>query len=169
MSSSTATYRTTGGPNDEAARLADLIADAARERGCTVAVAESLTSGTIACRLGAAPDASSWFAGGVIAYASEVKFKVLDVARGPVVTARCAVQMARGAALLLGADLVVAVTGVGGPEPDEGHPAGTVYLAVVRGPDEDVVHYRFDGGPTAVVEAATVAALRMLSAALHGE
>jgi nicotinamide-nucleotide amidase len=65
-----------------------------------VAVAESLTSGDIACRLCAAPNASSWFAGDLVAYASEVKFKVLDVDPGPVVSARCAAQMARGVARL---------------------------------------------------------------------
>ncbi|MGC4938171.1 CinA family protein [Kribbella sp. DT2] len=53
----------------------------------TVAVAESLTSGSLACQLGAATDASDWFAGGVVAYTTAVKVGVLGVDPGPVVTA----------------------------------------------------------------------------------
>jgi nicotinamide-nucleotide amidase len=151
---------------DEAAGIAERIAHVVREHGWTVAVAESLTSGKIASTLGAAPEASSWFAGGVVAYASEVKFKVLDVDPGPVVTARCAAQMARGVVRLLGADFAIAVTGVGGPEPDEGHPAGTVFVAVSSGADEEVAQHRFDGDPSQVVRQSTSAALQMLLATL---
>ncbi|TCC50402.1 CinA family protein [Kribbella pittospori] len=151
-----------GALSGETAAIAERIADVAREQGWTVAVAESLTSGSIACQLGAAPEANSWFAGGVVAYASEVKFKVLDVNRGPVVTARCAEQMARGVARLTNADFAVAVTGVGGPDPDEGHPAGTVYLAVSSGSHEESAHHEFDGDPPEVVELATLTALRKL-------
>ncbi|TDW92207.1 CinA family protein [Kribbella sp. VKM Ac-2566] len=154
-------------PADEAATIADRVAHAARDQGLTIAVAESLTSGAIASRLGAAPDASSWFAGGVVAYASEVKFKVLDVVPGAVVSARCAAQMARGAARLMAADLAVAVTGVGGPGPVEGHPAGTVFLAVSSGSEEQVLEHRFDGSPQRVVELATLAALQALLSALE--
>ncbi|TCC45560.1 CinA family protein [Kribbella pittospori] len=150
----------------EAATIAEQIAGLAREKGLTVAVAESLTSGGIASRLGAAPEASSWFTGGVVAYASEVKFTVLGVEPGPVVTAQCAAQMARGVARLTGADLAVAVTGVGGPGPDEGQPAGTVFLAVSSGSEEQVAQHRFDGAPPRVVELATIAALQALSTVL---
>lgn len=152
---------------DDAAELAGRVADVARDKGLTVAVAESLTSGSIAGRLGAAPEASSWFVGGVVAYASEVKFKVLGVDPGPVVTARCATQMARGVARLMGADFAVAATGVGGPEPDEGHPAGTVFLAISVGSDEEVTHHRFDGDPSEVVGLSTVAALQKLLTAME--
>jgi hypothetical protein len=104
----------------------------------------------------------------VAAYAAEVKFKVLDVEPGPVVTRRCAAQMAAGAARLLGADIAVAVTGVGGPEPDEGRPAGTVYLAVTSGPHkaEDVIRHHFDGDPEQVVELSAISTLRLLRTAL---
>jgi nicotinamide-nucleotide amidase len=154
--------------SDEAESVAGRVARVAREKGLTIAVAESLTSGDIACHLGAAPEASSWFAGGVVAYASEVKFKVLDVEPGPVVSARCAAQMARGVARLLGADLAVAVTGVGGPGPDEGRPAGTVFVAVSSGSTEEkVIQHRFDGDPGQVVRLATVAALQALMTAVE--
>jgi nicotinamide-nucleotide amidase len=151
---------------DDARTLAEKVGALAQARGVKLAVAESLTSGTIAGRLGEAPKASSWFAGGVIAYSPEVKFKVLDVDPGPVVTARCAIQMAKGVAQLLAADLAVSATGVGGPEPDEGHPAGTVYLAVTSGSKEDVIHRHFDGDPSRVIELSSIAALELLLTAL---
>ncbi|GAA1123419.1 CinA family protein [Kribbella jejuensis] len=149
-------------PADDAAKLAEEIATIAGANSWTVAVAESLTSGRIASQLGAAPNASSWFAGGVVAYASEVKFKVLDVDRGPVVTARCARQLARGVARLMDADFAVAATGVGGPEPEEGNPAGTVFLAVSSASGEEAEHYQFDGEPAEVVERTSATALQNL-------
>jgi nicotinamide-nucleotide amidase len=152
---------------DEAQKLAEQVGHLARIRGINVAVAESLTSGTIACHLGAAPQASSWFAGGVVAYAAEVKFKVLDVEPGPVVTARCAAQMATGVRRLLNADFAVAVTGVGGPQPDEGQPAGTVYVAATGGSHENVSQHRFDGDPAQVLELSTIAALQLLQTILE--
>jgi nicotinamide-nucleotide amidase len=150
----------TSGPT--APEIAAQIGRRALADGLRVAVAESLTSGAIASRLGAAPDASSWFAGAVVAYAADVKFKVLEVDPGPVVCARCAAQLASGVARLLGADVAVAVTGVGGPDPDEGHPAGTVYTAVHRPSGEQVTHDVFEGDPSRVVDQATLNALRML-------
>ncbi|MFB6719441.1 CinA family protein [Kribbella sp. NPDC056345] len=155
--------------SSEAQDAAERIAASAKARGLQIAVAESLTSGRIACRLGAASDASTWFAGGVVAYAAEVKFNVLGVEPGPVVTARCAAQMANGVARLLGAEVAVAATGVGGPEPDEGHPPGTVYLAVSSGGRVDVVQHRFDGDPGRVVDEATTTALELLYTSLKAD
>lgn len=141
------------------------VSRAAREHGLTVGVAESLTGGLVAASLAAAPQASRWFRGGVVAYAGEVKRGVLDTSGGPVVNSRTAAQMARGAVDALGADLVVAVTGVGGPEPDEGQPPGTVWFAVA-GATRPAVTTRevFDGSPEEVVDAATCRALELLHA-----
>src|SRR3954447_630360 len=150
-----------------ATEVAERIGSAALEKGLQVAVAESLTSGAIASRLGAARSSSTWFAGGVVAYAAETKFRVLNVDPGPVANARCAVQMAKGCRKLIGADLVIAVTGVGGPEPEEGHPPGTVYAAVSSAAGEEVDQHKFDGDPSQVVAAATLAALQMLATALE--
>lgn len=150
----------------DAAAAAEAIARRLKARKQTCAVAESLTSGSLACHLGAAPEASTWFAGGVVAYASEVKFTVLEVDPGPVVTERCARQMARGVARLTNADFGLAVTGVGGPEPDEGKAAGTVFVAVRSPGGEDATEYRFSGEPAEVVKQATAAALSMLLATI---
>lgn len=78
------------------------IADVSQEHGLHVAVAESLTSGAVASRLGAGPEAADWFRGGVVAYDERVKFDVLGVTPGPLVTERCAREMAEGVARMLG-------------------------------------------------------------------
>ncbi|MEU4191694.1 CinA family protein [Kribbella sp. NPDC026611] len=149
--------------------VAERIGRTAMAQGVQVAVAESVTSGAIACRLGAAADSSAWFAGGVVAYAAETKFRVLKVDPGPVANARCAVQMARGCAELLGADIAVAVTGVGGPDPEEGHPPGTVYVALSSSAGEVVDQHKFDGDPSEIVAQATLTALQALLSSLNKE
>lgn len=142
--------------------VVERIAGLAEQHGFTVAAAESLTSGQVAARIGAGPSASEWFQGAVVAYDESVKFEVLGVEPGPVVTEACARQMAAGAARLLGADAVVATTGVGGPDPEEGQPAGTVVVAVhVRGRAVCRDH-RFDGDPPQVLAQSVDAALDLL-------
>jgi nicotinamide-nucleotide amidase len=141
---------------------AERIAKLAREREVSVAVAESLTGGMLTSRLAAASDASVWLRGGVVAYATEVKREVLKVTARQVVSAECARQMAEGVARLLGADVAVATTGVGGPDPREGEPPGTVWLGVcVRGV-ADAVLVHLDGEPDEVCSGATEAALELL-------
>jgi nicotinamide-nucleotide amidase len=135
--------------------------------GGTVAVAESLTAGKIASHLGAAENSSSWFAGGVVAYTNETKYSVLGVDRGPVMTASCAEQMADGVAELLTADVAVAVTGVGGPGPEEGKDAGTVYLSGRAGTRKVSEELELGGDPVEVIEATTLHALQMLVALLR--
>lgn len=159
--------------NHESAAQASLdetlqaIADVARRHDLWIGVAESLTSGAVASRLGAAPQAADWFRGGVVAYHESVKFDVLGVTPGPVVTQRCAWQMAVGAAELLGADIALGVTGVGGPEPSEGSPPGTVIMAVVAQGVHDYGNHHFPGEPEDVVNATVEEAVRLLAAATH--
>jgi nicotinamide-nucleotide amidase len=107
-------------------------------RGLTLAVAESLTGGLVASRLVNVPGASDWFRGGVVSYAADVKYSLLDVPEGPVVSASAATAMATGVAAKLGADVGLAVTGVAGPDSQEGHPPGTVFMAVAL-PDQDPI------------------------------
>ncbi|MFF8569086.1 CinA family protein [Streptomyces albidoflavus] len=105
------------------------------ERGETLAVAESLTGGLVAAAVTAAPGASAAFRGSVTAYATELKARLLGVdeallrARGAV-DPEVALQMAQGVRRELGAEWGVATTGVAGPEPQDGRPVGTVYVAV---------------------------------------
>ena len=114
------------------------VAAALRDRGLTLAVAESLTGGLVASRLVNVPGASDWFRGGVVSYAPEVKFSVLGVPEGPVVSAATAAAMATGVRDLLGADVGLGVTGVAGPDALEGEPPGTVHLGAVVGGAEPV-------------------------------
>lgn len=104
-------------------------------RSLTLAVAESLTGGLVAAELTSVAGASRSFRGSVTAYATDLKRDVLGVdgalleERGAV-DGDVALQMAAGACRALGADWGAATTGVAGPEPQDGHPVGTVYVAV---------------------------------------
>lgn len=102
-----------------------------RERGSTFAVAESVTGGLIGGRITNIPGSSSVFRGGVVSYASDVKFDVLGVTPGPVVSEEVAIEMARGVRRLMKSDVALAVTGVAGPDEQDGRPAGTLCIGVV--------------------------------------
>lgn len=141
----------------------DRIADAVRASGLRVACAESLTSGRVMSRLGAGSEASSWFAGGVVAYDEEVKFHLLEVTRGPVITERCARELARGVAGLLEADVALGITGCGGPDPEEGKAPGTTYFCVWTAEGEHAEEARFSGDPDEVLEQATARSLAVLA------
>ncbi|MGJ7417996.1 CinA family protein [Streptomyces cinereoruber] len=115
----------------EAARVLALLA----ERGQTLAVAESLTGGLVAAELTGIPGASTSFRGSVTAYATALKHELLGVdeallAERGAVDPEVASQMAAGVRARLGADWGIATTGVAGPDPQDGQPVGTVYVAV---------------------------------------
>jgi nicotinamide-nucleotide amidase len=146
--------------------LAARVADAAQATGVTIAVAESLTAGGLAQTLAAAANASSWFAGGVVAYRAESKFHVLSVTEGPVMSSRCAEEMARGAREVFGADVSVATTGVGGPNEEEGQPVGTVFLALATEDTVDSQRLSLEGDVDHIIAATIAAALGMLLSTL---
>ena len=153
---------TTGSGATETDSVGREIARLALERDVTVAVAESLTGGAVSAALAKAPDASRWYAGSVTAYLDATKFRVLGVPKGPVVTAACARAMAEGARSLLAADVVVALTGVGGPDDEEGHPPGTTFIGVATSNGVRHHEYRFDGAPDDVVAQAVERALELI-------
>lgn len=99
----------------------------------TVAVAESLTGGLLAAAFVEVPGASHVFRGGVCTYATDTKHSVLEVseqrlaATGPV-DPEVAKQMAMGVRALMDSDFALSTTGVAGPGPSDGHPAGTVFV-----------------------------------------
>ncbi|MFJ8792427.1 CinA family protein [Streptomyces sp. NPDC102462] len=110
-------------------------------RGETLAVAESLTGGLVAAEITAVAGASKSFRGSITAYATDLKHRLLDVDAGLLdrngaVDPQVAAQMAAGVRAALGADWGIATTGVAGPEPQDGRPVGTVFVAVdgPRGP-----------------------------------
>lgn len=153
------------GPVDEETEeaLAARVGELALQKGCMVAVAESLTGGMIATALAAAEGSGDWFLGSVVAYSREVKHGVLGVPPGPVVSAESASAMAHGVRKLFGSPVAVAVTGAGGPEGQDGRDPGTVFLAFDTDDDHRVVRLQLEEAPPKQVCATTtVAALRML-------
>ena len=152
--------------DDDLQSHSDEIGRRARARSVSVAAAESLTSGAIASALGRGEEASAGFAGGVVAYAERVKRELLGVSAASVLSPQCARELAAGVARLLDADVAVAVTGVGGPDPEEGLPPGTVFAAVCVGDQVTDAAWRFEGDPSAVVEQTVLAALGLVRAAL---
>ncbi len=119
----------------DAAELAQRIVAMLTARDQSVAVAESLTGGLVAAALTSIPGASVVVRGGIIAYATELKTALLGVpadllaSRGPV-DPEVAAAMAAGVRARLGASYGMSTTGVAGPGPAEGKPAGTVFVAV---------------------------------------
>ena len=113
-----------------------------RTRGWTLGLAESVTGGLVAGRITNVPGASEVFAGSVVSYASEVKFDLLGVEPGPVVSETAAMQMASGARRVLHTDVALALTGVAGPAEQDGMPVGTLCAAVAL-PDGRVVARTF--------------------------
>jgi nicotinamide-nucleotide amidase len=146
--------------------MEDVVAERLLERGLTLGLAESVTGGLIASRLVNVPGASNWFRGAIVSYASEVKFDLLGVGEGPVVSAECARAMALGARRALGADVGLAVTGVAGPEPQDGQPAGTVFVGLALGERVEHVALRLPGDRPRVRAYSAISALDALRRAL---
>jgi len=142
------------------ARLADL--------GQTVACAESLTAGLVTARLVDTPGASAVVRGAVVAYATDLKASVLGVepdllAQRGAVDADVARQMATGVCRVLGSDWGLATTGVAGPEPADGMPVGTVFVAVAGPRGVSVRRLLLRGDRGAVRGGAADAAIEMLT------
>jgi nicotinamide-nucleotide amidase len=142
-----------------------------QQRGETVATAESLTGGRLAAALTGVPGASTSYVGGVVAYATSVKVEVLGVPaalveRYGVISAECALAMARGAAGLTGATWGIGTTGVAGPDGQDGHPPGTVHVGLV-GPDvSTALALELVGGREAIQDRTCVEALSALAGML---
>jgi nicotinamide-nucleotide amidase len=140
-------------------------------RGQTLATAESLTCGLIAATLAGVPGASAVLRGGLAAYATDVKTSVLGVDaavvdRYGVISRQCAEAMADRAVTLFGSDWAVASTGVAGPDRQEGHPVGTVFVAVA-GPVARSAALALSGERNSIRVATVDAALALLDSALE--
>jgi len=109
------------------------LVEACKQRGLTIATAESLTAGLVSAAIADVPGCSAVLRGGVVAYATDVKNSVLGLDAADlehVVSERVASQMARQACEVLNADLGIATTGVAGPDPLDGQEPGSVWIAV---------------------------------------
>lgn len=140
-------------------------------RGETLAVAESLTGGAIGATITAIPGVSATFRGGIVAYDTGLKATLLGVAvdllaeRGAV-DPGVAEAMADGVRGRLSSTYGLAITGVAGPDQQDGHPPGEVYVAVSGPGGRTVDHLRLSGDRAEVRRGAVAAALRLLHEAL---
>lgn len=122
-----------------------------RERGATIATAESCTGGLVAHRITEVPGSSDYFQGGVVSYSEEAKERFLDVPqevleRFGAVSAPCAEAMAKGVRERFGTTFGISTTGVAGPTggtPEQ--PVGTVFIGMAAGDLVEVKRYRFFG------------------------
>jgi nicotinamide-nucleotide amidase len=159
---------------DASARaVAAAVLAALEARGETLATAESLTGGLIGATLTSVPGASLSYRGGVVSYATDLKATLLGVphellaADGPVAPTT-AEAMAHGVALRCSADWGLAVTGVAGPDSQDGHPVGEVYVGVwsMAGDSGQVERLALSGDRQAIREATVTAALSLLAGRL---
>jgi nicotinamide-nucleotide amidase len=140
-----------------------------RELGATVAVAESLTGGLLTAALTETPGSSATVRGGLVVYSTDLKASLAGVDRGLLarrgaVDADVAIALAVGARDRLAATYGVGVTGVAGPDPQDGQPVGTVYAAVAGPRRETVRELLLSGDRAAVRGAAVQECLRLLAA-----
>ncbi len=169
-------------PDDETAPTYDAarrVGERLRERGETVAVAESCTGGLLGAQFTAVPGSSDYFDRGLVTYAYDAKREVLGVPREPLdaegaVSEPVAAAMARGVRDRADVDWGLATTGVAGPTggtPET--PVGTVYVALAHAAEwgtgdsyAEATRYEFDGDRAAVRRETVVAALETLETAL---
>jgi nicotinamide-nucleotide amidase len=132
----------------------------------SLATAESLTGGMIGAALTSVPGASRVYRGGVISYATDLKAVLAGVdpdtlERLGAVAAETAAEMAAGVASRCGSDHGLAVTGVAGPDEQDGHPVGQVFVALA-GPGSVVVEHLFRGDRAAIRDATVEAAMGLV-------
>ena len=146
----------------------ELVLDRCRDRGWTLATAESCTGGLLAAALTGIPGASDVVVGGIVAYANEAKIDLLDVPAELIeehgaVSAEVAEAMARGARERLGVDVAVAITGVAGPGGGtEGKPVGLVHYHVETPDGGRGASFDFPGDRDSIRRRAAVASLHLL-------
>ncbi|MDO8363166.1 MAG: competence/damage-inducible protein A [Actinomycetota bacterium] len=133
-----------------------------RERGLSLGLAESVTGGLVAGRITNVPGASEVFRGGIVSYASEVKFGLLGVPEGPVVSEAAAMAMAVGAQRALHADVALALTGVAGPTEQDGMPVGTLCVGIAIGDEVQARTLRLPGQRDQMRQMSVISALDLL-------
>lgn len=137
--------------------LAAEVVSALAAKGGTLAVCESLTGGGIGYAITAVPGSSAVFRGGLITYATDLKVNLLGIGaalveRHGVVSGEVACAMAEASRARCVSDWSVAVTGVAGPERQDGQPPGTVFVAVAGPRGATSVRHVFAGDRAAVRE-----------------
>lgn len=150
------------------------VGQALRARGLTLALGESCTGGLVGHRLTQVPGSSTYFLGGVVAYAYEAKERLLNVRHDTLyhhgaVSRETALEMARGARQAFRADIGLSVTGIAGPDggmPDK--PVGLTWVAVSTREGEWAEEHLWDGDRAANKGASAEAALTLLLRVIEG-
>lgn len=143
-------------------------------RGLTLATVESLTGGGLGAGVTSVPGSSATYRGGAITYATDTKVSVTGVPQEVldehgVVSQECATAMASGGQRIFGADVGLSTTGVAGPDPLDGHPAGTVWVGIAVGDDVRAVYLSLEGDRESVRAQTMDAAVSELIATLDRE
>lgn len=139
-----------------------------RERGETLAVAESITGGALAKAITDCEGASHIFLGGVIAYSVESKLHDLDVPKAVidengVYSEATAISMAEGAKRRFGSDWAISTTGVAGPGASHGVPAGSVWIAIIGAERREVLPISLEGDRADIRSGAVESALSAIA------
>jgi nicotinamide-nucleotide amidase len=148
------------GVDDET--MESVTLDLMRDRGITLSLAESVTGGLVSGRLTAVPGASDVLRGAIVSYASDVKFDLLGVPEGPVVSEAAAGAMATGVRRALHADVGLALTGVAGPAEQDGMPVGTLCVGIDDGKRVVTRTFRLPGQREQMRQMSVITALDFL-------
>ncbi|MGE6631504.1 competence/damage-inducible protein A [Bacillus sp. NPDC077027] len=131
------------------------LSKALHEDKRTVAAAESLTGGLFSEWLTDVSGATSIFKGSVVCYTNEIKQRVLGCKEETLstygaVSRQCALELAEGARTLIGSDIGISFTGVAGPDTQEGHPAGKVFIGLSTKESTEVYEFMFAGSRSGI-------------------
>jgi nicotinamide-nucleotide amidase len=139
------------------------VLDLCAQRGWSFGVAESLTGGLVGSRLASVPGASHTFRGSIVPYATQVKRSVLGVEAEHVVSEEAAIEMAEGARRALDCEVALSLTGVAGPDEQDGQAVGTVWIGVAI-PDHDTfaVTMRLPGDRERIRQFSTISGLNIV-------
>ncbi|MEY2968305.1 MAG: hypothetical protein RIQ64_932 [Actinomycetota bacterium] len=149
------------GVNDDT--MESVVLGRLASRGETLAVAESVTGGLVTGRLTGIAGSSRVLRGGVVSYASEVKFDLLGVTPGPVVNEHAAIEMARGVRQRLDASVGLSLTGVAGPDEQDGVAVGTLCVGLVLADgSEHVATFRLPAARDQMRQMSVISALNFL-------
>ena len=142
--------------------MEDAVAALLDAHGLCLGLAESVTGGLVGSRLTNVAGSSGFFKGSIVAYDSEVKYSLLGVPEGPVVTEEAARAMADGARRALHADVGLSVTGVAGPAEQDGMPVGTVFMGLALDDNVEAVKIQLPGDRDRVRQFAAISLLDFL-------
>ncbi len=152
------------GADDET--MESVVLQLLRERDWSLGLAESVTGGLVAGRITNVPGASDVFRGAIVSYASDVKFDVLGVPQGPVVSEAAAAAMAVGAQRVLHSHVALALTGVAGPAEQDGMPVGTLCVGIAIGDEVHTRTLRMPGARDQMRQMSVISAMDLLRRAL---